>query len=216
MQNIDYARKFRKKKIVHSIPEQSLPQGLKPSHVLRDKKAFKIKTQSHESHKFEVPTISFWYFLLIGIFLFTSGLFIGMKISQKESSFASGDLQSFKNISETEFSSEKTRAEIIEPDSTEENSFLSYVPKNLQFPPKLNQMNYIIQLGTFTPEEANKYAASLIHERQEFQGRVFRTTTGKLYLGFYYDLKEAKNVLKKIRKFQGGIFQDAEIKNIQF
>ncbi|MCX8000574.1 MAG: SPOR domain-containing protein, partial [Leptospiraceae bacterium] len=177
-------------------------------------------TYSHtqEAQKFEIPTISLWYVLLIGVFLFTSGLFLGMKISQKESSFASSEVQSFRNISETEANSERTRADIIEPEPTNEreNSIISSVPKNLQFPPKLNQVNYIIQLGNFSIEDANKYAASLIHERQEFQGRVFRTSTGKLYLGFYYDLKEAKSVLKKIKKFQGGIFQDAEIKNIQF
>lgn len=225
MQNTDYAKKFRKKKF-QKIEAEISPQvtSHKASFNLKAKKNSKLDFLSNDSRNLEslpLPTLSLWHFLLIGIFLFTSGLFIGMKISQKESSFASGEVHSFRNISEAESTTEsKPRAEISEPENPselEQNSNLfSSIPKNLQFPPKLNQMNYIIQLGSFSLEDANKYAASLIHERQEFQGRVFRTATGKLYLGFYYDLKEAKSVLKKIKKFQGGIFQDAEIKNIQF
>ncbi len=223
MQNIDYAKKFRKKKLFHQQHTETPNQTISRSgNFYREKKYSQLYTQkTKEVPKFDfTPTISFWYFLLIGVFLFTSGMFVGMKISQKEADFASGEIQSFKNISEDTETSfpEKTRAEISEPLSSEseENKFFSSIPKNLQFPPKLNQTNYMIQLGTFTPEDANKYAASLIHEKQEFQGRVFRTSTGKLYLGFYYDLKEAKNVLKKVKKFQGGIFQEAEIKNVQF
>lgn len=215
MQNTDYAKKLRKKKFIHASSE-AITSTSKKSSISKDKKTY--RSHSPENPKLEMPTISLWYVLLIGVFLFTSGLFLGMKISQKESSFASSEVQSFRNISETEVNSEQKRADIVEPESTEnsENPLLSSIPKNLQFPPKLNQINYIIQLGNFSIEDANKYAASLIHERQEFQGRVFRTATGKLYLGFYYDLKEAKSVLRKIKKFQGGIFQDAEIKNIQF
>lgn len=221
MQNTDYAKKFRKKKIFQQASEvgsSSFSKSENYSRERRNAKAYHLTSANLPKFEF-APSISLWYVLVIGVFLFTSGLFVGMRISQKESAFASGEVQSFKNVSENSESSplEKTRAEISEtfPES-EENPLLSSFPKNLQFPPKLNQTNYMIQLGTFSPEEANKYAASLIHERQEFQGRVFRTSTGKLYLGFYYDLKEAKNVLKKIKKFQGGIFQEAEIKNVQF
>lgn len=223
MQNTDYAKKFRKRKSFSQVPEVGNLSTSKTSGYSHERKSSKIyhpHITSESISKFEfAPSISLWYVLVIGVFLFTSGLFVGMRISQRESAFASGEVQSFKNISENSESSisERTRAEISEtsPES-EENSTFSSIPRNLQFPPKLNQTNYMIQLGTFSPEDANKYAASLIHERQEFQGRVFRTSTGKLYLGFYYDLREAKNVLKKIKKFQGGIFQEAEIKSVQF
>ena len=58
--------------------------------------------------------------------------------------------------------------------------------------------------------------ASLIKDQQEFQGRLFRTSTGKLYLGYYYSVKDAKMVLKQIKKIPRWSFEEASIKNIQF
>jgi nitrous oxidase accessory protein NosD len=71
-------------------------------------------------------------------------------------------------------------------------------------------------MGTYSKEDASKLASSLIREKQEFQGRIFRTTTGKLYAGYFYNFKDAKIMLKKLKKFQDGTFSDASIKNIQF
>lgn len=176
-------------------------------------------------------------YLFVGAALFfTSGLIIGMRIDHQESSFSAGqtEVNSFKNVSsaapqngtgqtETENPSDSDfNAETQAQPSKEEVRSVSKnqnaaVPKNIQFPPKENQVNYIIQLGSFNKEEAVHYAASLIKERQEFQGRIFRgTSTGKLFLGYFYDENEAKNALKRVKKFRNGIFAEASIKNIQF
>ena len=71
-------------------------------------------------------------------------------------------------------------------------------------------------MGSFSKEEGSKIASSLIREKQEFQGKIFRTTTGKLYAGYFYTYKDAKIMLKKLKKFQDGTFSEASIKNIQF
>lgn len=225
MQNLDYGKRFRKEKT-----RQAPIQRPKPAEPVFSKPSPK-KNSSQISDffsKVQVNPLPVWYYFIIGILLFTSGVFVGMKLDQKESHFASNEMSSFRNVpnadtistSEPE-ASVSAKPEIQEsPGSGREDTLdsgnLASVPKNLQFPPKINQVNYIIQLGNFSREDSTKWAASLIREKQEFQGRIFRTSTGKLYLGYYYDLKEAKAVLKKVKKFQGGAFQEASIKNIQF
>ena len=156
-----------------------------------------------------------------------------MKIDQKESYFSGNESNTFRNVNTSENSlsvetSEQTNSRESKPENSEDGfsnevvtnkvtkTALPSIHKDLKFPPKLNQINYIIQIGTFSREEANKWGASLIKDQQEFQGRLFRTSTGKLYLGYYYNVKDAKLVLKQIKKFRGGVFEEASIKNIQF
>ncbi len=230
MQNIDYSKKIKKEERrltpLHPVQEtvsQKLKSANKPSALMQ---LIQNRTQS-------IPPL----YLFVGAALFfTSGLISGMRIDHQESSFSAGqpEINSFKNVStpapesstnqpekesasDTDFNAE-TQAqppkEEVKPASKNQNVA---VPKNIQFPPKENQMNYIIQLGSFNKEEAVHYAASLIKERQEFQGRIFRgTSTGKLFLGYFYDENEAKNALKRVKKFRNGIFAEASIKNIQF
>lgn len=230
MQNIDYSKKIKKEERrlspLHPVQEtvsQKLKSANKPSALMQ---LIQNRTQS-------IPPL----YLFVGAALFfTSGLIIGMRIDHQESSFSAGqtEVNSFKNVSsaapqngtgqtETENPSDSDfNAETQAQPSKEEVRSVSKnqnaaVPKNIQFPPKENQVNYIIQLGSFNKEEAVHYAASLIKERQEFQGRIFRgTSTGKLFLGYFYDENEAKNALKRVKKFRNGIFAEASIKNIQF
>jgi len=217
MQNLDYGKRFRKTK-----PRQT--------YTIKTKESESLSTPHNPTlydffFNLEVHSLPIWYYLIIGILLFTSGVFVGMKLDQKESFFTNNELNTFRNLQTSDLNSEEPNSKtprsqlqensLLKEESVEANNFTNF-PKNLQFPPKLNQINYIIQLGNFSREEATKLAASLIRERQEFQGRIFRTNTGKLYLGYYYDLAEAKAVLKKIKKFQDGVFQEASIKNMQF
>ncbi|HMV76895.1 MAG TPA: SPOR domain-containing protein [Leptospiraceae bacterium] len=232
MQNIDYSKKIKKEERrltpLHPVQEtvsQKLKSANKPSALMQ---LIQNRTQS-------IPPL----YLFVGAALFfTSGLIIGMRIDHQESSFSAGqpEINSFKNVnnsapqtnssapSETESSSgdsdfnaeTQAQPQKEEVKSAAKNQNIA-VPKNIQFPPKENQVNYIIQLGSFNKEEAVHYAASLIKERQEFQGRIFRgTSTGKLFLGYFYDENEAKNALKRVKKFRNGIFAEASIKNIQF
>ncbi|HMV42413.1 MAG TPA: SPOR domain-containing protein, partial [Leptospiraceae bacterium] len=148
--------------------------------------------------------------------------------------FMGNESNTFRNVNSSESNSsmeavESSNTKEIKAENQDNDGFtgevstnkvtktaLPTIHKDLKFPPKLNQVNYIIQIGTFSREEANKWGASLIKDQQDFQGRLFRTSTGKLYLGYYYNIKDAKLVLKQVKKFRGGVFEEASIKNIQF
>lgn len=168
--------------------------------------------------------------------LFTSGLVVGMKIDQRENYFSNNEVNSFRNVNSNngqelsidESSSDESIGNKPQQSDSDESfntaqetgkstrTALPSIQKDLKYPPRLGQVNYIIQIGTFSREDANKWGAQLIKERQEFQGRLFRTSTGKLYLGYYYNLKEAKQTLKRVKKFRDGVFEEAGIKNIHF
>ena len=225
MQNVDYSRKLkREERRLHST-EPKIPLG-KNSRNSGSGSILNILNSNHQP-------LSFLYLFIGAILFFTSGLVIGMKIDQKESYFSGNESNTFRNVNTSENSlSVETHEQTNSRESKSENSedgfsnevvtnkvtktALPSIHKDLKFPPKLNQINYIIQIGTFSREEANKWGASLIKDQQEFQGRLFRTSTGKLYLGYYYNVKDAKLVLKQIKKFRGGVFEEASIKNIQF
>ncbi|MBP7280001.1 MAG: SPOR domain-containing protein [Leptospiraceae bacterium] len=226
MQNVDYSRKLKKddRRLHSTEPKISLGKN---SRSAGSGSILNLLNSNHQP-------LSFLYLFIGAILFFTSGLVIGMKIDQKESYFLGNESNTFRNVnsSDTALSvetPEQTNAREGKAELSDEDGFtnevstkkstktaLPTIHKDLKFPPKLNQTNYIIQIGTFSREEANKWGASLIKDQQEFQGRLFRTSTGKLYLGYYYNVKDAKLVLKQIKKFRGGVFEEASIKNIQF
>lgn len=179
--------------------------------------------------------LSFVYLIIGAILIFTSGLFIGIKIDQKESFYSENENNSLNNISKNSLEDSTSEEEIIPKKQQKDNkaelsdgahtdantqkttkSSLPAINKDLKYPPKLNQTNFFIQLGTFSREEANKWASILIKEKQDLQGRFFRTQSGKLYIGYYYSLKDAKLALKSIKKMKDGTFEEATIKNVEF
>lgn len=228
MQNVDYSRKLKRddRRFHSTDPKINLGKTSKNS---GSGSILNILNSNHQP-------LSFLYLFIGAILFFTSGLVIGMKIDQKESYFIGNESNTFRNVNSSANSSLSPETSEVEnsKNSNEESQessdgftnelaktkvikqALPSIHKDLKFPPKLNQVNYIIQIGTFSREEANKWGASLIKDQQEFQGRLFRTSTGKLYLGYYYSVKDAKLVLKQIKKFRGGVFEEASIKNIQF
>jgi hypothetical protein len=168
---------------------------------------------------------NFGFQLIILILIFTGGYFTGYYMNETENQYSSNEMSTFKNIPSNDYKKQNnSNLNLEETDEKEDDQKTtkqktkksSSIPSNLQFPPKSNQVNYILQLGEFNKEEANKLAVSLMRENQEFQGRVFRTNTGKLYAGYYYSSREAKEVLNKIKKFRNGTFSEASIKTIQF
>lgn len=211
MQNVDFSKKKTK----------PTPSSLKPS-IKSNSRIEKPKAEMKTNGLFDLlqqrnQSIPGMYLLLGSILLFTAGFILGMKTSQNETIFSNNQSLAFRNINpdvEQDIPPLKSVETEVSPEKEETKQ--APLPYNMQFPPKPNQLNYIIQLGSFTKEEASKQGAALIRERQEFQGRIFRTTTGKLYVGFFYNYKDAKLMLKKVKKFQDGIFSDASIKNIQF
>ena len=226
MQNVDYSRKLKRDDRRTHSSEPKIPLG-KSSRSSGNGSILNILNSNHQP-------LSFLYLFIGAILFFTSGLVIGMKIDQKESYFMGNESNTFRNVNPSENAlsvetPDQTTARENKSENSDSDGFTSEVAtnkvtktalptihKDLKFPPKLNQVNYIIQIGTFSREEANKWGASLIKDQQEFQGRLFRTSSGKLYLGYYYSVKDAKVVLKQIKKFRGGVFEEASIKNIQF
>lgn len=227
MQNVDYSKKFKSdsKKNANSETQRVIPPSGQQS-------------KSYSIINFIGSQSSSWSFIaiLIGsVLLFTSGLVVGMKIDQKESLFSSNEQNSFKNlgtnIQETETpepitSATKPSTNVEEEKKSEPSqnntaqnfnkSTVPTIPKGLKYPPLPNSVNYIIQVGNFSNTEANKWGKYLIKQREDFQGRLFRTSTGKLYLGYYYSYKDAKAALKQVQSMNGGMFEEASIKNIQF
>lgn len=210
MQNIDYSRRLKTREIPNPKPITSHQLATFAGHTL---------SRSPKSPSF--------LFIMVGaILLFTSGLVIGLKMDQKENNFAQNETKethSFKNISSQEPSQieeigEKA-AKAIEPPTKlvkEKRKKETPQPRGLKYPPKTGELNYMIQLGNFPPEKSLPIGNKLIQTKPELQGRLFRTTSGKLYLGYFYSEEEAKKVLSKVKSQSGGIFQGATIKTLEY
>lgn len=209
MQNIDYSKKLKKKS--------------KPSHQTEFYKTTSSDAKSsYVGGLFNVtsnPSGSFLYLFVGALLFFTSGLVIGLKINQNEQLFSNNEMKTntLKNYGEREFveNSENNKNYDKYPtrsDFLKKNSF----PDDLIYPPKQDQVNYIVQVGSFNQNDANMIGKKLIEELDEMQGRLFKTSTGKLYLGYFYSYEQAKVALKKIKGIKNLRFEDASIKKIRF
>ncbi|MCB1190791.1 MAG: SPOR domain-containing protein [Leptospiraceae bacterium] len=214
MQNIDYSRRL-KKKSKNQPANEYLKAG---SNDFKNSYLGNILNVSNN------PSGSFLYLFVGALLFFTSGLVIGLKINQNEKLFTSNEintntLNNLGNIPSNTVTQSNQNLQIKGLENSQgKNEYFKKpsFPNDLMFPPKQDQVNYIVQIGSFSQEEANKWGKELIKDWQELQGRLFRTSTGKLYLGYFYSYKEAKETLKKIKSFQNGVFEDAAVKKISF
>ncbi|MDF3818976.1 hypothetical protein P3G55_03635 [Leptospira sp. 96542] len=204
MQNIDYSRRLRGgRNLEGEFTPSSFPQLGHSSTGGKPKSAF---------------------ILLIGaILLFTSGMVVGIQLGQKESGFkAQSDGARFSNLGKP-----KTNESFSsKPESQNQNSGLedlgatpsqsnSPFPSALKFPPKNDQINYMVQIGDFTPEESVSVGKDLIEKNPTLRGRIFRTSTGKLFAGYFYRMEDAKEVLDSLKaKFPE--LNEAQVKTIRF
>lgn len=205
MQNIDYSRKLRSGRPF---------DGEVPSY----------SAQPHSSVSLGVGTKPKSAFILLigGILLFTSGLVVGIQLGQKESKFKENSETSFSNVGNKTYQSPKLSQTDRDLESnqdsqttTSEPNTSSPFPATLKFPPKNDQINYMVQIGDFSPEEAVSIGKQLIESQPNLRGRMFRTSTGKLFAGYYYRLEDAKEALEAVR---GKLPQltGAEVKTIRF
>jgi hypothetical protein len=229
MQNIDYSRKLRR---------DNLRQNSNPETKYSQKSVKKNNSLLNLFQNNSQP-ISFLYLFIGAVLLFTSGIVIGIKIDQKEAYFNESENSTIRNTGKTSLEEQtsteeeeisqtkrgkgtENKAELSENYTADPNtqkttkSTLPINNKDLKYPPRLNQINYIIQLGTFSKSEANKWASILIKDKQDLQGRFFRTASGKMYIGYYYSLKDAKLSLRAIKKVKDGSFEESSIKNVEF
>jgi hypothetical protein len=220
MQNVDYSRRLKSRAKTGGVAREKI--------VIHDSKP---RASILDFLRARQQPVSFLYLCVGAALFFTSGLFVGMKMDQKESYFNNNEMNTFSNLGNERESDESiprhtlppqsNRAELEEnanhqPENTHQPAVANNGTQSLKFPPKPGQLNYIIQIGSFKKEEAARWGASLLKDKQELQGRIFRTSTGKLYLGYFYQESEAKAALKKVKKFHNGIFEEASIKKIQF
>ncbi|MCG6149849.1 hypothetical protein LFX15_16235 [Leptospira levettii] len=204
MQNIDYSRKLRSGRPY---------DGEIPNHT-----PFQTPSYSQVSAK---PKSAF-ILLIGGILLFTSGMVVGIQLGQKESKFKENAETSFSNVGTKSQSSSipsPSQREVEETNETQKSSSeqngSSPFPVTLKFPPKNDQINYMVQIGDFSPEEAVSIGKQLIESQPNLRGRIFRTSTGKLFAGYFYRLEDAKETLDIVK---GKLPQltGAEVKTIRF
>lgn len=185
MQNIDYSRRLRGSSCLYQTQGDS--QGTQSSAY-----------QTHYGNETVKPKSAF--ILLIGaILLFTSGMVVGIQLNQKEKGFQSNQEKSFSNVGKSTLHKQE-RAEPAQDSKEETTSAATSTPfpTSLKFPPKNDQINYMIQIGNFSPEEAMQMGKGLMMAEPSLQGRLFRTSTGKLYAGYYYRMEDAREALEKI------------------
>ena len=208
MQNIDYSRRLRGSSgFSHSAHEPQMDYSSYPTYGVQ-KESAKPKSA---------------FVLLIGaILLFTSGMVVGIQLNQKEKSFQTNQEKSFANVGKSSRTlTPETRTENSESTPEESSSPSSHArdsspfPTTLKFPPKNDQINYMVQIGNFPPEEAVQIGKQLMVSEPTLQGRIFRTSTGKLYAGYFYRMEDARDALDKIvSKLPNA--SDAMVKTIRF
>lgn len=203
MQNIDYSRKLRSGRPL---------EGEVPSY----------SPQPH-SYLSSPPKPKSAFILLIGgILLFTSGMVVGIQLGQKETKFKENSETSFSNVGSTKIPAPKladANEEGLNPSESRaegsDSSSGSPFPATLKFPPKNDQINYMVQIGDFTPEEAIAVGKQLIDTHPSLRGRIFRTSTGKLFAGYFYRLDDAKETLDAVKSKLPSL-TDAQVKTIRF
>lgn len=206
MQNIDYSRKLRSgRPLEGEVPSYSPQTHSYLGNTQKPKSAFIL--------------------LIGGILLFTSGMVVGIQLGQKETKFKENSETSFSNVGATQrlpapkvttANPEEEGRDKEENQSNEPSpSVGSPFPQTLKFPPKNDQINYMVQIGDFTPEEAVAVGKQLIDTNPSLRGRIFRTSTGKLFAGYFYRLEDAKETLEAVKSKLPAL-SDAQVKTIRF
>ncbi|MCZ8342261.1 MAG: hypothetical protein O9301_04450 [Leptospira sp.] len=205
MQNIDYSRRLRGKTPFDGDTQYQSPQI--PAY--REKSGPKSP-----------------FILLVGaILLFTSGMVVGIQLTQKENKFQEQGEKSFSNLGKKSYISEKESKEEEghssqlgleqKPSDPSVSQGSTPFPSTLKFPPKNDQINYMVLIGDFSPEEALNFGKTLLDREPSLKGRIFRTSTGKLFAGYFYRMDDAKETLEKIQDSFPNL-TDAQVKTIRF
>ncbi|EMO84183.1 hypothetical protein [Leptospira santarosai] len=224
MQNIDYSRRLRQISIRTPVRE-NIDFNRTIQTVQHDKR-------SGSPIQIFSSTRSAFILLLGSISLFTAGLVVGLKLDQKEETFAQNELQTFRNVSTREKKNENGGLGSLffsakESDSVEslknQESLSKLNPKEnssdtdskILYPPRLGETNYLVVIATSDSLQAVELGKRLLMARSEFKGRIFRSSKGELYLGYFYSEEKAKEALEKIRPLNDPIFHSAKIRSFK-
>lgn len=180
MQNIDYSRRLRNLSSQQNLEtSRGLSRPEYPSRPEYSSKSEFFPNQKSSFFKFQIPTGSFFPLLLGAIFFFTAGMLLGLKLSEKEAAFQTPvGVKKFSNPS-------------MKTGGDDHNSEKK---ETLAFPPKEDQINYVVELGNLEKKDA----AILQKMEQTFPERVFKTMSGKYYLGYFYSKAEAESSLEQL------------------
>ncbi|RHX87959.1 hypothetical protein [Leptospira stimsonii] len=223
MQNIDYSRRLKQSSIRTPVRE--------PADFDRTIQMVQHNKKSGSPIQIFSSTRSVFILLLGSISLFTAGLVVGLKLDQKEETFAQNELQTFRNVSSQEKKNEsggiKSLFSSSETDSTDtlkNPESLSQMKKQeststndskILFPPQAGETNYLVVIGTSDSLKAVELGKRLLMARNEFKGRIFRSSKGELYLGYFYSEEEAKEALEKIQPLNDPAFHSAKVRSIK-
>ncbi|TGL80006.1 hypothetical protein [Leptospira yasudae] len=226
MQNIDYSRRLKQSSIRTPVRENS--------DFDRTIQTVQHSKKSGSPIQIFSSTRSAFVLLLGSISLFTAGLVVGLKLDQKEETFAQNELQTFRNVSSQERKNSNGGLRSLfsssnEPESVEslknpeslsklnpkENSSGNGNEAKLLYPPQTGETNYLVVIATEDSLQAVELGKRLLMARNEFKGRIFRSSKGELYLGYFYSEEEAKEALEKVQPLNDPAFHSAKVRSLK-
>ena len=160
MQNIDYSRRFRQSPV------------LQP----------RVKTEHFHQSGFIV--------LIGSIFIFTAGIFVGLRLEQKEKSFAKNENMTVRNYGED---SAPKKADVPVEAKKQTDTI-----GGLKFPPQKNAQNFLLEIKSGA--DVTNMGKELLLKNADLQGRIFKTSSGKLYVGYFYQKKDAEKIQEKLNQ----------------
>ncbi|EMG21500.1 hypothetical protein LEP1GSC150_4782 [Leptospira interrogans serovar Copenhageni str. LT2050] len=83
------------------------------------------------------------------------------------------------------------------------------------YPPQAGETNYLVVVGTSDSLQAVGLGRRILMARNEFKGRIFRSSKGELYLGYFYSEEEAKEALEKIQPLNDPLFHSAKVRALK-
>ncbi|EMF43505.1 hypothetical protein LEP1GSC067_1270 [Leptospira interrogans serovar Lora str. TE 1992] len=83
------------------------------------------------------------------------------------------------------------------------------------YPPQAGETNYLVVVGTSDSLQAVGLGKRILMARNEFKGRIFRSSKGELYLGYFYSEEEAKEALEKIQPLNDPLFHSAKVRALK-
>ncbi|EMO61636.1 hypothetical protein LEP1GSC133_0537 [Leptospira borgpetersenii serovar Pomona str. 200901868] len=224
MQNIDYSRRLRQSTVRTPVRENA-DFNRTIQTVQHDKK-------SGSPIQIFSSTRSAFILLLGSVSLFTAGLVVGLKLDQKEETFARNELQTFRNVPTGErknengglrslfFPAKETEESLKNQESLlrlnpKEDSFGTSGDSKILYPPRLGETNYLVVIATSDSLQAVELGKRLLMAKNEFKGRIFRSSKGELYLGYFYSEEKAQEALEKIQPLNNPAFHSAKIRSLK-
>lgn len=214
MQNIDYSRRLKQTGTRTASP------GRAPDSQPTVQTIQYVRGSSSPIRSF--PSSRSVFLVLIGaISIFTGGVVVGLRLDQKEQAFSQNETRSFynagksnKNVRSESLEERENSGQIQNGAESESAAVRKPAPtfgSGLKFPAKPDLENFFISIPTSDSLEAMEVGKKLLRARPEFQGRIFRSGQGELFIGYFYDQAEASRALDSVKPLNDPIFHGSRI-----